>query len=127
MIYEEEKKIRIEDNSLELDKNNTLNVIKVGHADGRIANEIKDVSFRMINSVKVKVDDFIDINKTEKASPEAKKVWKKLSELEKFRKIVIIGLHLVSKVLVTFVIKSSGKKDFRFFNNKELAIKWLIN
>lgn len=125
MINKEARLIRIEENSLALDVNNILHVITVGLANEKIANAIRDASFKLINSVEGQVDVFIDINRSQKPTPEARKVWKELSEHERFRKIAIIGLHPVSRVLASFAIRSSRKKDFRFFKSKEDALVWL--
>ena len=67
----------------------------------------------------------IDITKAKKQSPEARMTWKELSEHEKIEKIALFGLHPVARVLASFIIGQSKKKDMRFFKTKEEALAWL--
>lgn len=67
----------------------------------------------------------INLNYSGKNSSEARKIWKKIGEMESTLKVGYFGLHPVAKVLASFVIGVSKKKNSRFFFNKEEAINWL--
>ena len=112
-------------NKLYLGEDNILYVTIVGEDDEKTATSIKEASFKLINMVERKVSVLIDVDKAGKASPEARKIWRELSEHDKFGKIALVGLHRVARVLASFVINVSRKQDFRFFKTKEEALVWL--
>ena len=68
---------------------------------------------------------FIDLNKAGKGSPEARKIWKKLTENEKTGRVAFFGLHPVARVLASFTMGVSKNKDMRFFKTREEALEWL--
>ncbi len=120
-----DKEIWVGENRLYLSKDNILHVIRIGDIDEKTATAIKDASFKLVNLLKGNVDVLVDLNRSGKGSPEARQIWKEISEEDRFRKVALWGLHPVASVLASFVIGSSQKKDFRFFKTKEEALTWL--
>ncbi|MBE3122383.1 MAG: STAS/SEC14 domain-containing protein [Thermoplasmata archaeon] len=78
-----------------------------------------------MNMVKGKVNILVDLNQFGKASPESRKIFKEISEYEKTGKVAIFGTHPVARVLASFVMGITKKKDMRFFKTKEEAYAWL--
>ncbi|MBU0765534.1 MAG: STAS/SEC14 domain-containing protein [Bacteroidetes bacterium] len=120
-----EREIRIGDNKYYLDEGNIFYITAVGKYNEKEAIEAKEITLRFLNLIKGKVDISIDLNKAGKQSPEARKIWKELSELKKVGKIALFGLHPVARILAVFVMGVTRKKDMRFFRTKEEALAWL--
>ncbi len=120
-----EREIWVEENKLYLDEDNILCIIAVGFADEKTMIAIKENSQKLVAKVEGKGDVLVDLNKAEKPSPEARKIWKELNENEEAGKVAVFGLHPVARVLASFTMGVSKKKDMRFFKTKEDAIKWL--
>ena len=122
---EKDREIWVGENRLYLGEDNTLHISDVGKVDEKIAILGKNAAFKLISMVEGKVNVFIDINQAGKQSPEARKIWKEFSEHEKFGKIALFGMHPVARVLASFVMGTTKKKDLRFFKTKEKALAWL--
>lgn len=104
-------------------EDNILHVVTIGDSDAENALKMKEASAKIREKFGV-LNVFADINKAGKSSPEARKVWKELSEATN-AKIALVGLHPVAKVLASFSMAVSGNKTTRFFTTKEEALKWL--
>lgn len=122
---EKDREIRIGKNRLYLSEDNTLHISDVGKVDEEIAILCKNAAFKLSSMVEGKVNVFIDINQAEKQSAEVRKDWKEFSEYEKFGKIALFGMHPVARVVASFVMGVSKKKDMRFFKSREEALAWL--
>jgi hypothetical protein len=120
-----DREIWIGENRLYLDEDNIFNVVIVGEIDAKTANAMKYAGLRLNNMFRGKAKALIDLNKAGKHSSEARKIWKESSELEIADKIAYFGLHPVARVLASFVMGVSKKKDMRFFKTKEEALAWL--
>jgi hypothetical protein len=120
-----EREILIGENRISLEENNMVRLIIIGEIDEEIANRINEASLKLVNMVEGKVNVLIDLNKTGKTSTAARKKQKEISELEKWRKIALFGLHPVARVLAAFYIGISRNKNQRFFKTEEEALKWL--
>lgn len=55
----------------------------------------------------------------------SRKIYAKLLKFPKIGKAAIIGLSTANKVIVSFLLKASGKKDLGVFSTKKEALKWL--
>ena len=108
-----------------LGEDDILYVTQIGDIDEIIIVKYKETIFKLMNLVEGKVDAIIDLNKTRKQSPTARKAWKELNENKKVGKVALYGLHPVSRVIASFVIGVSQKKDMQFFKTKEEALKWI--
>jgi len=120
-----EREIWVGKNRLYLGEDNILHVIVVGEIDEKIATAIKEADMKFKNMVEEKYDVLGDLNKAGKQSPKARKIWKKMIEDEKTGKVAFFGMHPVARVLASFVMGISKKKDIRFFKTKEEALAWL--
>lgn len=56
---------------------------------------------------------------------EARKVYAEIIKSPKIGKAAIFGLNRPNKVIVSFLLKVSGKNDLRVFSTEEEALKWL--
>ncbi len=77
------------------------------------------------NMVEGKMKMLIDVNKSGQLSSRARKIGQETLEDEKIGKVALFGAHPVARVLVSFVIGVTRKKDLRFFKTKEEALAWL--
>jgi len=80
---------------------------------------------KLASMIDGKVNFLIDVNKAGKNSPEARSIWTKTTENENTNKVAIYGLSPVARVLASFVIGVTKKKDIRFFITKEDALNWI--
>ncbi len=93
--------------------------------DEKIAHLEIDALFKLANLIEGKVNILIDINEAGKPSSGARKVFQKAIEYDKFGKIAVFGMNPVARVMASFIIGATKKKDFSFFKTKEDALKWL--
>ena len=120
-----DRKIWVGENWAYLGEDNITYFVLVGEHDENIAIACGEAFLKLINMVEGKGKALGDINKTGKQSLEARKIWKKISENEKVGKLALIGMHPVARVLASFIIGTTKKKDMRFFKTKEEALAWL--
>jgi hypothetical protein len=110
---------------LYLDEDKIIHVDQVSAPDKKQALLEVDAYYKIANLVDGKVGMLIDINKSGKPSHDARKIYQRAVENEKFGKVAFIGLHPVAKVMATFVMGVTKKKDIYYFNTKEEALAWL--
>lgn len=67
----------------------------------------------------------VDLNDSGKNSPEARKIWKEVSESEHTSKIALVGVHPVARVIAGFVMSASASTKIQFFSTREKALKWI--
>jgi hypothetical protein len=125
MMDEKDREIWVGKNRLYLGEDNITYFFLVGEHDENTARACGDAFLKLINMGEGKVNALGDLNKTGKQSPEARKVWKEVSEHEKVGKLALIGMHPVARVLASFVQGVTKKKDMLFFKTKEEAMAWL--
>lgn len=124
-MVDEENEIWIGKSRLYLDEDNIIYSNFVGDIDAKIATEIGEATLKLSNLVDEKVNIFNDINETKMASSEARKILQKYIMNETVGKVAIFGLHPVARVLASFFLGVTKKRDVRYFKTKEQAIKWL--
>ncbi|OGS20674.1 MAG: hypothetical protein A3J83_05110 [Elusimicrobia bacterium RIFOXYA2_FULL_40_6] len=112
-------------NRIYLNEDNIVCVSNLGEENEKSAIAMKEAYFKLANIVEGKTNVLIDLTNAGKSSPEARNIWKELTENEKTGKIALFGLHPVARVLATFVITISKNKSMCFFNTKEEALSWL--
>jgi hypothetical protein len=122
---EKNREIHIGEHRLYLAEDNILHITVVGEQDEKTALAMKEAVAKFTGMVEGKINIFADNNKAGKASPAARKLFNELMDLKEFGKIAIFGAHPVARVLATFVIGISRKKDVRFFSSREKALAWL--
>ncbi|MBC8357767.1 MAG: STAS/SEC14 domain-containing protein [Candidatus Aminicenantes bacterium] len=120
-----EREIWVEKHRVYLGEDNILYLTPVGESDEKIAIAMKEAIFKLINMVEGKVNCCVDFNKVGKQSPESRKIGKEHSEHEKTGKMAIFGTHAVARVIASFIMGVSRKKNLRFFRTKEEALAWL--
>jgi len=122
---EKDREIWVGKNRLYLGKDNITYFFMVGEHDENISSACGEAFLKLINMVEGKVNALGDLNKTGKQSLKARKIWKELSEHEKVGKLALIGMHPVARVIASFVMGTTKKKDMRFFKTKEDSLAWL--
>jgi hypothetical protein len=120
-----DREIRVGENRIYLGEDNVLYVTVFGEIDEKIAIAIKEADLKFKNMVEEKYDVLADMNKSGKHSSEARKIWKEMTEHEKTGKVAMFGMHPVARIIASFVMGVSKKKDMRFFKTKEEALLWL--
>ena len=120
-----EREIWVGESKFFLDEDNILYETVVGEQNERTATEMLKVTNKLQNMVEGKLNVLIDLNKAGTPSSEARKIGQEAFEDEKIGKIALFGLHPVARVIASFVMGVSRKKDMRFFKSKEEALAWL--
>ena len=122
-----EREIWVGENRFHLGEDDILYISTVGEIDDKLAVEfIKALrSFDKFPKIGGKRDVLVDINKGGKTSPRARKLFIETCEQEETGKVAMFGLHPVSRVLASFLIGVTAKKDMRFFKTKYEALAWL--
>lgn len=120
-----DKEVWVKTNKISLIGENTIYVVAVGEQTTPFALAQKKVYDRLTLQAGGKVNFLINLNDTGKNSPEARKLWKQISEAESTNKVALFGLHPVAKVIASFVMGRSKASELRFFSTKEEAMTWL--
>lgn len=120
-------KYLVGDNETSLVDSNIIHVIARGEQTDDLAKVQGEINQRFIDKVEGQIHYLIDLNECGKNSPGARSKWYELSEEEKTAKVAIFGMHPVARVLASFVMKVSKKKNMQFFYTREEAMKWLKN
>ncbi len=97
----------------------------VGKQDERTVIAALEYHNKFKNMVEGKMKMLLDINRAGQVSSGARKIGKETVEDEKIGKVAFVGLHPVARVIASFVMGVSRKKDMRFFRKKEEALAWL--
>lgn len=126
MIDETSREIWIGENHTYLGEDNIMYTTIVGEVDLNTAIAIREVHIKFLNMVEGKVNSFIDIDKAGKQPQDARKVGIEMFEHEKMGKVALFGLHPVARVIASFVMGVTRKKEIRFFKSKEEALSWLM-
>ena len=76
---------------------------------------------------KLKNDKFllIDLTDSEMPPPKARKAYKKMVQVGKFKKIAIFGAITSLRVMAKFITRAGGLSNLDFFKTKEEALVWL--
>ncbi len=96
-----------------------------GKPDEDMALNIKSIILDFINASENKVNFSADLNKVGQPSSEARKIFRDLQDHDKVSKTALFGIHLVAKIIASFVMSISKKGNQRFFSTKEDALTWL--
>jgi hypothetical protein len=108
-----------------LSEDNILHEIIVGDIDEKMTIELIKVGDKLRGIAQGEVDLLVDLNKAGKPTPEARRMGSKRFDKEGTRKVAIFGMNPVARVIASFVIGISKKKDIRFFKTEEEALTWL--
>ena len=122
---EREKEIWIGENRLYLAEENILYEMIVGDIDDKTAIEIREATYKLMGNIDGKFDILIDINRAKKPSKKARDIFKEFLENRKWGKVAIFGMHPAARMIASFGMGVSRKKDMRFFTTEEEALAWL--
>jgi len=111
---------------LYLDEDNILYLTVVGDLDEKIAIAHNEAVSKFENMVEGKLKMLADLTKAGKPSTDARKLFKEFTEREKIGRFALFGVHQVAKIIASFFMGISRKKDMRFFKTEEEALIWLI-
>lgn len=126
MIDETSREIWVGENRICLGEDNIMYITNVGEIDEKMAIAIIKAVHKLTNLVEGTIHTLTDLNKAGKTSPEARKIFQELTDEEGTQgKIAFFGVHPVARVIGTFFMGISKKKDMRFFKSKEEALAWL--
>jgi hypothetical protein len=124
-MEDKDREIWVGKNRMYLGEDNILRITAVGELDMETMSAMYDAVIKFLNMVGGKLNVIIDINKTGKMSTGARKAGAKMADNEKVGKIAFLGLHPVARVIASFFMGVSQKKDMRFFRTEEEALAWL--
>jgi hypothetical protein len=124
-MEDKDREIWVGKNRMYLGEDKIVRITVVGELDEETQTAINSAGDKLISMVEGKVNVLIDLNKAGKMSPGARKRQIEISEHEKAAKIAMFGLHPVARVLASFFMGVSQKKDMRFFKTEEEALAWL--
>jgi len=120
-----ERETWVGENRVYLGEDNMLYCITVGGSDEKRAIAMKEAIFKLMNMAEGRMKMLLDINRAGQVSSAARKIGKEMLEDEKVGKAAFVGLHPVARVIASFIMGVSRKKDMRFFRKKEEALAWL--
>jgi len=112
-------------NEITLMEGNIIFIIVNGIQTDQIALAQKEINKQLAQLVKGKINFLIDLNKSGKSSPLARKIWREITDDEETNKVALYGLHPVARVLATFVMQIASRNNIQFFTNMEDALKWI--
>jgi len=124
-MEEKEREIWVGENRIYLGEDNMLSLTILGEVDEEIEIGINEACLKLMNMVEGRVNTLIDLNKAGKTSLGARKRQVEISGHEKTGKVALFGLHPVARVVASFFMGISQKKDVRFFKTREEALAWL--
>jgi len=119
------REVWVGENRLYLGEDNILHVTIVGDIDDEKAIAVREANFTFRDMIEGKARVLCDLNRSGKHSSGARKIWQQMSEDEQAGKIAMYGMHTVARVISSFVMGVTRKKDMRFFKTKEEALAWL--
>ena len=120
-----EREIWVGKSRLSLGEDNILYLTVVGIVDEKTVSAIIVAILKIRGKMEGKIDLLVDITEAGKPLPGARKIGKEWLEDEKIGKVAIFGTHPVARVIASFFMGISQKKDMRFFKTKEEALAWL--
>ncbi len=120
-----DKEIWIKENHLYLGDHSIIYDIAKGDTDEAIASGIKEGVLSLASLCRGTANLFVDLSNAGKPTPAARKIYLSITENVKIGKIALVGLNPVARVLASSLTTISGKRDLRFFKNKDDAITWL--
>ncbi len=120
-----DREIWVGESRFYLGEDNILYETVVGEQNERTATEALKVVEKLYTMVDGKVNVLTDLNKAGTPSSGARKIGQKAFENENIGKVALFGLHPVARIIASFVIGVTRKKDIRFFKTREKALAWL--
>ncbi len=123
-MEEKDREIWVGESRTYLGEDNVLYTTVVGEVDENAAIAIREGHLKFMSMVEGKVNSLVDLNKAGKQPPKARKIGIEMFEHERIGKVALFGLHPVARVIASFVMGVTRKKDIRFFKTREEALAW---
>jgi len=120
-----EREIWVGESRFYLGEGNIIYETLVGKQDEKTVLASYEASDRLANTVEGKVNVLVDLNKAGQASSGARKKGQEMLEDKIFAKVALFGLHPVARVVASFFMGVTRKKDIRFFKTRGAALAWL--
>jgi len=126
-MEEKDREVWVEGSRFYLGKDDILYATIVGEIDNKLALEFKDATlkFNRIRKSDGRMNILVDNDRSGKISSNARKVIKELCESRKTGKVAIYGMNPVARVIASFLMGVTRKKDMRFFETREKALAWI--
>ncbi len=124
-MKDEDREIWIGENRFYFGDDNIFYFTLIGEHDEKRALACKEAFLKLVGMAERKMNALGDLRGIRKQSPEARAIWKELNEHERVGKIALIGLNPVARVIASFVMGVSNKKDQRLFRSRNKALRWL--
>ena len=124
-MEDKDREILVGENRLYLGEDNILYATLVGTQDAKMVIALKKSNDKLMNMIEGRVNTLVDLSQTGKPSPESRKVGQEMLENEKIGKVAFWGLHPVARVIASFMMGVTRKKDMRVFKTKQEALTWL--
>lgn len=80
---------------------------------------------KLADSKPGKVAVLNDLTNAGTASSGARKLFAEILKSDKITKHAFLGMKTMTRVIVSFIMKASGVKNAKFFDNEEDALRWL--
>ncbi len=119
------KDYKVGENRFILSDDNILCIISAGDIEDYHMTQIKEVMFNLLEINVGKTNILIDLNRAGKPSAKARREFSNILETEKVGNVAVFGTHPVARVMASFVMGITKKKNMCFFKSKEEALTWL--
>ena len=113
------------ENKISLIDNNIIHVVAKGEQTLDDALCYKEMCETLSSLVDGQINYLIDLNDCGKSAPEARNIWKEMSEESNTSKVGLFGLNPVARVIASFVIGTYKHSNMMFFKTKEEALAWI--
>jgi len=120
-----EKEFRVGNNKVFLLEDDIIYIEAYGEQTDEIAFAHLNHNEILVKQLSGKINYLVNLNDAGKSSPKARRIWQELSEAETTNKTALFGMHPVAKLLASFVIGVTKRKNMRFLNSREEAVNWL--
>jgi hypothetical protein len=119
------REIQIGQSRLDVDEDKTIHVTIGGEFEEDTVLAFRESFEALTRSFEGRANCIIDLNKAGKPSAQARRAGIEAFSNDKVGKIALFGLNPIARVVASFVMGRSMKKDMRFFKTKEEALAWL--
>jgi len=122
------KEFWIKENQILIDIDEHLICITaVGDMNETLAKKVQALMFGAFSEANDPFDVIIDLNKSGKQTPEARRIWNDLNDNPNIRCVAYIGVHPVARITASFLKGIASNKNMKFFSTIEKAKEWLNN
>lgn len=96
-----------------------------GDFEERDAEDQMNAIHKLADSIPGRVAVLNDLTRAGTASSGGRKIFAEMMKSDKITKHAFLGMKTVTRVIVSFIMKASGVKNAKFFENEEDALRWL--